>query len=79
MSNYSSRKSELLALKWAVIGQFKNYLSGGKFVVLTDNNPLTHLQNAKLGTVENRWSGNVNRFHFPFRCEIQARFGECKC
>ena len=54
MSNYSSRKLELLALKWAVTEQFKNYLVGGKFVVLTDNNPLAHLQNAKLGAVESR-------------------------
>ncbi len=42
MSNYSSRKLELLALKWVVTEQFKNYLVGGKFVVLTDNNPLVH-------------------------------------
>ena len=67
MSNYSSRKLELLALKWAVTEQFKNYLAGGKFVVLTDNNPLAHLQNAKLGAVESRWLGDLNRFHFDVK------------
>lgn len=72
MNNYSSRKLELLALKWAVTEQFKNYLAGGKFVVLTDNNPLAHLQNAKLGAVESRWLGDLNRFHF----EVKYRPGK---
>ncbi len=53
-SNYSSRKLELLALKWAVTERFKNYLVGGKFVVLIDNNPLVHLKIAKVGAVESR-------------------------
>ncbi len=64
MSNYSSRKLELLALKWAVTEQFKNYLVGRKFVVLTDNNPLVHLKTAKLGAVESRWLGDLERFDF---------------
>ena len=72
MSNYSSRKLELLALKWAVTEKFKNYLAGGKFVVLTDNNPLAHLQNAKLGAVESRWLGDLNRFDF----EVKYRPGK---
>ena len=72
MSNYSSRKLELLALKWAVTEKFKHYLAGGKFVVLTDNNPLAHLQTAKLGAVESRWLGDLNRFDF----EIKYRPGK---
>lgn len=64
MANYSSRKLELLALKWAVTEQFKNYLAGGQFLVLTDNNPLVHLKTAKLGAVESRWLGDLNRFKF---------------
>lgn len=47
-SNYSSMKLELLALKWAVAEKFRGYLLGSTFVVLTDNNPLFHLQTAKL-------------------------------
>ncbi len=54
MSNYNSWKLELLALKWVVTEQFKNYLVGGKFVVLIDNNPLVHLKIAKVGAVESR-------------------------
>ena len=72
MSNYSSRKLELLALKWAVTEQFKNYLAGGKFVVLTDNNPLVHLKTAKLGAVESRWLGDLGRFDF----EVKYRPGK---
>lgn len=52
MSNYSSRKLEFLALKWAVTQKFREYLLGNKFVVFTDNNPLSYLQTAKLGAVD---------------------------
>ncbi len=72
MSNYSSRKLELLALKWAVTEQFKNYLVGEKFVVLTNNNPLVHLKTAKLGAVESRWLGDLERFDF----NVQYRPGK---
>ena len=47
MENYSSMKLELLALKWAVTDKFRDYLLGSKFVVFTDNNPLSYLQTAK--------------------------------
>ena len=56
MQNYSSRKLELLALKWAVTEMLRSYLLGTEFVVFTDNNPLSHLQSAKLGAVEQRWA-----------------------
>ena len=39
MNNYSSMK--LLALKWAVTEKFRDYLLGSRFVVYTDNNPLS--------------------------------------
>ncbi|XP_063845408.1 uncharacterized protein LOC135091586 [Scylla paramamosain] len=67
MSNYSSRKLELLALKWAVTEQFKHYLVGGHFIVLTDNNPLAHLNSAKLSAVESRWLGDLGRFDFEVK------------
>lgn len=51
-ANYSSFKLELLALKWAVAKKFKDYLTGTKFTVYTDNNPLAHLQTARLGAME---------------------------
>ena len=48
-SDLSSFKLELLALKWAVSEKFRDYLLGARFTVYTDNNPLAHLHNAKLG------------------------------
>ncbi|XP_039505665.1 uncharacterized protein LOC120461506 [Pimephales promelas] len=53
-ANYSSFKIELLAMKWAMTEKFKDYLWGAKVTVITDNNPLVHLQSAKLGAVEQR-------------------------
>lgn len=64
MDNYSSRKLEILALKWAVMEAFKHYLAGGQFLVLTDNNPLVHLATTNLGAVESCWLGDLNRFNF---------------
>ena len=39
--NYHSTKLEFLALKWAVMEYFKEYLLYQPFLVKTDNNPLT--------------------------------------
>lgn len=52
VQNYSSMKLEILGLKWAVTEKFTEYLLGQKCLVYTDNNPLSHLQSAKLGTLE---------------------------
>ena len=67
MSNYSSRKLEFLALKWAVTQKFREYLLGQKFVVFTDNNPLSYLQSAKLGAVEQRWASELAVFDFEIK------------
>ena len=67
MSNYSSRKLELLGLKWAVTSKFREYLLGVKFVVFTDNNPLSYLQTAKLGATEHRWASELAMFDFDIR------------
>lgn len=67
MSNYSSRKLEFLALKWAVTQKFREYLLGNKFVVFTDNNPLSYLQTAKLGAVEQRWASELAVFNFEIK------------
>ena len=52
MRDYSSAKIELMALKWAVCEKFKDYLLGSKFTVYTDNNPIVHIQNSKLGAAQ---------------------------
>lgn len=75
--NYSSRKLELLALKWAVVEKFRGYLLGSQFTILTDNNPLCHLNTAKLGAVEQRWVAQLAVFSFkvlyrPGRCNTAA-------
>ena len=41
-----------LAIEWAITEQFRHYLLGGKFKVITDNNPLTYFRSAKLGVLE---------------------------
>ena len=66
-ANYSSFKLELLALKWAVTEKFRHYLLGSHFTILTDNNPLTHLQTAKLGAIEQRWYADLANFDFDIK------------
>ena len=41
--NYPAHKLEFLALKWAVVEKFHDYLYGSKFEAVTDNNPLTYI------------------------------------
>ena len=53
MRKYSSAKLELLALKWVVCDKFRDYLIGSKFLVLTDNNPLTYVRTSHLGACPN--------------------------
>lgn len=67
MENYSSMKLEFLALKWAVCERFREYLLGNAFIVYTDNNPLCHLQTAKLGAIEQRWASELASFNFTLK------------
>lgn len=70
-SNYSSFKLELLAMKWALSEKFKDYLWGAKVTIVTDNNPLVHLQTARLGAVEQRWVQQLANYDY----QIQYRPG----
>ena len=67
MATYSSMKLEFLALKWAMSEKFREYLLGHKCTVYTDNNPLSHLQTAKLGATEHRWAAQLAAFDFEIR------------
>ncbi|KAI3358861.1 hypothetical protein L3Q82_015251 [Scortum barcoo] len=67
MSNYSSMKLEFLALKWAMMEKFREYLLGHKCTVYTDNNPLSYLQSAKLGATEHRWAAQLAAFDFDIK------------
>ena len=75
-ADLSSFKLELLAMKWAVSEKFREYLLGRHTVVWTDNNPLAHLQTAKLGATEQRWVAQLASFDL----EIKYRSGRSnKC
>ena len=54
-SHYPTHKLEFLALKWAVVEKFHEYLYGLTFDVYTDNNPLTYILTlAKLDAVSHQ-------------------------
>ena len=43
VKNYHSTKLEFLALRWAIMEHFKEYLLYQPFPMKTDNNPLTYI------------------------------------
>ena len=58
--NYDVHKLEFLALKWAIMDRFHEYLYGATFDVFTDNNPLTYiLSTAKLDAMGHRWVARI--------------------
>ena len=67
---YHSNKQEFLTLKWAVTEQFHEYLSPygknrNKFVVQTDNNPLTYIfSSANLDVAGQRWVAHLASYNF---------------
>ena len=64
MHDYSSAKIKLIALKWSVCEQFKDYLLGSKFTVFTDNNPLVYVKTSKLGAAQIRWLSELALYDF---------------
>ena len=63
--NYPAHKLEFLALKWAVMSRFHEYLYGGEFAVYTDNNPLTYvLTFVKLDASGQRWIAALANYNF---------------
>lgn len=70
---YPVHQLEFLALKWAVVDQFHDYLYGAKFTVRTDNNPLTYvLTTAKLNATGHRWLAALATYDF----DVQYRPGK---
>lgn len=65
--NYSSMKLEFLGMKWAMTEKFREYLWGQHCTVWTDNNPLSHLETAKLGATEQRWVSELSVFNYTIR------------
>ena len=56
---------KFLALRWAVIKKFYDYLYGLAFDVYTDNNPLTYVfMMAKLDAVSHCWVASLANYNF---------------
>lgn len=68
--NDSSMKLEMLAMKWAMAEKFREYLWGHRCVVWIDNNPLSHLDSAKLGATEHRWIAELSAFEYIVRYRL---------
>ncbi|MGH0116826.1 UNVERIFIED_CONTAM: hypothetical protein FKN15_019215 [Acipenser sinensis] len=63
--HYPVHKLEFLALRWAVVDRFHDYLYGAKFTVRTDNNPLTYiLKSARLDATGHRWLASLAVYDF---------------
>ena len=64
-SRYHSSKLEFLALKWAMTGQFKEYLKYQPFLVWMDNNPLTYVMTMpNLDAIGHRWVAAMAGYNF---------------
>ena len=62
---YHLTKLELLALKWAVMEHFKEYLPYQPFLVKTDNNPLTYIMmTLNLDATGHQWVRALVQFNF---------------
>ena len=65
---YPIHKQEFLALKWAITSKFHDYLYGTKFIVFTDNNPMTYvLEKAKLDATAHRWIAALGVYDFTIK------------
>ena len=68
MEKYSSKKLELLALKWAITEKFRDSLHCAHYRVYTDNNPLTHIMTQKrLPAFEQRWVNALAGYNFTIK------------
>ena len=63
--NYHSTKLEFLALKWAIMEHFKEYLLYQPFLVKTDNNPLTYIMSTpNLDATGHHWVSILAKYDF---------------
>ncbi len=67
-TRYPVHQLEFLALKWAVVDKFHDYLYGAQFTIMTDNNPLTYvLSSAKLNATGHRWLAALATYNFSLK------------
>ena len=63
--NYHSTKLEFLALKWAIMEHFEEYLLYQPFLVKTDNNPLMYIMTTpNLDATGHQWVGALAKYNF---------------
>ena len=63
--DYHSTKLEFLALKWAIMEHFKEYLLYQPFLVKTDNNPLTYIMTTpNLHAIGHHWLSALAKYDF---------------
>ena len=63
--NYHSTKLEFLALKWAIMEHFKEYLLYQPFLVRTDKNPLTYIMSTpNLDAIGHYWISALAKYDF---------------
>ena len=83
---YHSSKLEFLALKWAIMEQFKEYLQYQPFKVKTDNNLLIWIQPTNLDAVGHHWVAALVGYNFTIEylrgsdnkvADALSRVGEC--
>ena len=66
--NYHLGKTKFLALKWAIMDHFKEYLIYQPFIIWTDNNPLTYLfTTPNLDVCGHRWVASLTNFNFTIK------------
>ena len=67
-AKYHSSKLEFLALKWAIMEQFREYLQYRPFTVLMDNNPLTYiLKTPKLDALGHQWVATLASYNMTIK------------
>ena len=72
-AKYHSSKLEFLALKWAVVNQFREYLQYRPFQVKTDNNPLTYVMSSpNLDATGHHWVAALANFNMSLELPIQS-------
>ena len=77
-SHYPAHKLEFLALKWALVKKFHEYLYGSTFDMYTDNNPLTYaLTTAKLDAASHCWVASLANYNF--RLHLSGRQSQYRC
>ena len=68
LTEFSSKRLEFLALKWAITEKFKEYFYFNKVFVLTDSDPLSYLKKSKsLNSHDIRWAAQLNQFDYEIK------------